>query len=209
MLSMLWHQPPWPLAPGIGLSGPRKGRREAPGWPSPTYLCLGHRVLSPGSPAALGAFTLIIRKGPSGRAMLLRAAGRLAWRHPVAGAREPRTPPSCSLRQHLQAASDMGGSGGAPRRATARETEARSVHALCMEREHGGARAVSRRPGSPREPRSEGRAGAGVSSRLPEGAMRHRQHFSIDDLMVCKFSEDGRARRRQDPPIQAGARRCK
>jgi hypothetical protein len=169
VLSMLWHQPPWPLAPGIGLSGPRKGRREAPGWPSPTYLCLGH---------------------------------------PVAGAREPRTPPSCSLRQHLQAASDMGGSGGAPRRATARGTEARSVHALCMEREHGGTRAVSRRPGSPREPRSEGRAGAGVSSRLPEGAMRHRQHFSIDDLMVCKFSEDGRACRRQDPPIQAGARRC-
>jgi hypothetical protein len=29
--------------------------------------------------------------------------------------------------KHLQAPSDIGGSGGAPRRATARETEARSV----------------------------------------------------------------------------------
>jgi len=91
------------------------------------YLSLGHRVLSPGSPAALGAFTLIIRKGPSGRAMLLRAAGRPARRHPVAGARAPHPSPACCLGQPPQVPSDIGGSGGAPRRATAGETEARSV----------------------------------------------------------------------------------
>ncbi|MGH7350772.1 MAG: hypothetical protein ACREJJ_00180, partial [Candidatus Methylomirabilales bacterium] len=55
--------------------------------------------------------------------------------------------------QHVQALSDIGGSGGVPRQATAWETEARSVPGFL---EQGGTQAVSRRSGSPREPRSEG-----------------------------------------------------
>jgi hypothetical protein len=38
-----------------------------------------------------------------------------------------RRHPSCLLRQHLYGPSDIAGSGGAPRQATAWETEARSV----------------------------------------------------------------------------------
>jgi len=38
-----------------------------------------------------------------------------------------RRDPSCLLGQHLQVPRDIAGSGGAPRRATAWETEARSV----------------------------------------------------------------------------------
>ena len=74
------------------------------------YLSRGPRVLSPGSPAALGAFTLIIRNGSSGREMLLRAAGRPARRHPVAGARAPRPSPAYCLGQPPQVPSDIGGS---------------------------------------------------------------------------------------------------
>ena len=48
-----------------------------------------------------------------------------------AGLALPKLPTSarvfCLLRQHLQAPSDIAGSGGAPRQATAWDTEARSV----------------------------------------------------------------------------------
>jgi len=48
--------------------------------------------------------------------------------------RHPRTGDQVPLRhKHLQAPSDMGGSGGAPRRATAWEAEARAVP-MCFAR---------------------------------------------------------------------------
>ena len=78
-------------------------------------------------------------------------------RHPLASPRPPEGTRSRFLKQHLQVPSDIAGSGGAPRQATAWEAEAR-IHAglLCRDREHGGTQAVSRRSGSPREARSEG-----------------------------------------------------
>ena len=78
-------------------------------------------------------------------------------RHPLASPRPPEGTRSRFLKQHLQVPSDIAGSGGAPRQATAWEAEAR-IHAglLCRDREHGGTQAVSRRAGSPREARSEG-----------------------------------------------------
>jgi hypothetical protein len=50
-------------------------------------------------------------------------------RHPL----PPRQPRPCLLRQHLQGPSDIAASGGAPRQATAWETEARSVAFLFAE----------------------------------------------------------------------------
>jgi len=41
-----------------------------------------------------------------------------------------RQPRPCLLKQHLQAPSDIAGSGGVPRQATVWETEARSVPAF-------------------------------------------------------------------------------
>src|SRR3989304_6788488 len=68
--------------------------------------------------------TLTASADPSLRAPLVADPERLGpGPAPLASRRDP----SCFLRQHLQGPSDIAGSGGAPRQATAWETEARSV----------------------------------------------------------------------------------
>ncbi|MCI0407193.1 MAG: hypothetical protein L0191_01300, partial [Acidobacteria bacterium] len=79
------------------------------------------------------------------------------------------------------------GSGGVPRQATAWETEARSVpDFLCTDREHGGTRAVSRRIGSPREPRSEGPKALLQQNQHPVEFFRRRRMPSLAGSRVAE-----------------------
>jgi hypothetical protein len=109
-------------------------------------LPFGQRVLSSATPSVLGDFThhLFHQPAYSGGEILLRADGcpASATRWPIQGTPAgckpgsagsgpaplalPKTPPILLLgiylvfRQHLRAASDIAGSGGAPRQATVR-----------------------------------------------------------------------------------------
>jgi len=151
--------------------------------PSSSRRSGGQRVLSPGNPAVLGELThhQIIRENGwrwrisplGGRA--LTAATRAPTRR-----KEPRTVgPGLRGRKSLNSfdpAMDPGTAtapGGPERHCRERRGPPASdglgnrgairASGLCTEREHGGTQAVSRRAGSPREARSEGRGGAAFS----------------------------------------------
>jgi hypothetical protein len=124
---ILWQQPPRPLAPGLSASSVRKGSGSGAS-PAEQFhgLIWRHTVLPrradlPGSRMATPTCAALRRRDPGRPQTRFR---RVQAQLPSPSRGDTRL--ACS-EQHLQAPSDIGGSGGAPRQATAWETEARSV----------------------------------------------------------------------------------
>jgi len=128
---------------------PLAGRHSHTGTYHGRHKAHGHRVLSSATPSVLGDFThhFIRNEG----AVAKFSFGRLGSRPPPpvgqgpATATAPAGPERHWRKRRGPSAGDGLGNRGAIR-ASSRFTD----------REHGGTQIVSRRPGSPREPRSEG-----------------------------------------------------